>query len=447
MPEPKLFAVAGRPIMHSLSPAMHNAAFHACGINAIYTRISADDAAGALETASEIGMAGLNITAPLKEDCAALCGRLEGAAAELGAVNTIILSKGRAVGHNTDCDGVAGALSSAGVELSGAQAVVLGGGGAARAAAHALLRKGAQVTVANRTEEKAREIARELGCLSCGIHGREFIEAMQGAGVVVSTLSTGMRVVQPRLLRRGMAVLDAIYSQQTALSRDAAASGCNVISGKEWLLWQGATAFEIFTGRKAPIRAMRNAILHSRTTRAKNNIALVGFMGSGKSALATRISALFGMRLIDTDREIEKKWGKSIREIFEKDGEAAFRRLERRTVARAASSKGCVIACGGGAVLDRRNVAGLRRSCTVAWLWASPREILRRVGKGKQRPLLNVQGRKAAVRRLLASRIPSYAYTADFVAKSNAKNVSGLVLDEVSDAKCASKKNCSRVDA
>lgn len=186
------------------------------------------------------------------------------------------------------------------------------------------------------------------------------------------------------------------------------------------------------TGRNALLSSMRKAV--SKKAGFRKNIALVGFMGSGKSVVAAQISKLSGMRLIDIDRGIEKKAGQSISMIFEKCGEAAFREMERQEIARASKRQHCVISCGGGAVLDKRNARALRKGGLVVWLWASPEEILRRVGKGKQRPLLNVENREAAVRRLLASRLPSYASAADFVAESNEKDVAGLILDEASIA-------------
>lgn len=432
MRKTRIFAVAGNPVMHSMSPDMHNAAFREIGMDAVYIRLASASADAALRTARQIGMSGLSITSPFKERMVALLDRKDARVQKLGAVNTVMLGKDGVSGFNTDWDGVSGSLAAAGVVLKGTAAVVLGAGGAAKAAVCALADAGAAVTVAARNGGKAAELAKKFGCESCSLGREELASAMAGAEIVVSALNTHERAVPPELFRKGMVVLDAIYSAETALSADAAAAGCKVIGGEEWLLWQGVKAFEIFAGEPAPVEAMRGAI--SRASAAsKSNIALVGFMGSGKSKVAREISKLTGIARIDTDEEVRGTAGKSINEIFKQDGERGFRELERQAVSRLHGLQGNAISCGGGAVLDERNVKILKENCIVVWLWASEEETCRRLKGEKGRPLLEANDRKGRIEALLAERIPAYAACADVVIGTDgipAADVAKLIVDE-----------------
>lgn len=428
----RIFASTGKPIMHSASPQMHNAAFRELGMDAVYIRLSAASAEEALRIAGQTGMSGMSITSPLKEKMLALLDRKDARVQKLGAVNTVKIEKGEVSGFNTDGDGVSGSLSAAGIALDGKSAVVLGAGGAAKAAVCALVDAKAKVTVAARKKERAASLARQFGCNSCSLGREELASAMAGAEIVVSALNTHERVVPPELFRKGMVVLDATYSAKTALSSDAEAAGCKVIGGEEWLLWQGVKAFEIFTGEKAPVEAMRNAIA-AKEEAGRGNIALVGFMGSGKSKVAREISKLTGMPRIDTDDEVRAMAGKSINDIFREDGERGFREIERQVIANLQGAQGRVISCGGGAVLDSRNVAVLKENCTIVWLWAGEEETCRRLEGEKGRPLLDAKDRKERIGALLSERIPSYAACADVVVGTegmSANDVAKLIVHE-----------------
>ena len=447
MARTRIFASTGKPIMHSISPQMHNAAFRGLGMDAVYIRLAAANADAALLAARQIGMDGLNVTTPYKEEFVRLMDNMDESAASVGAVNTVKLENGRATGFNTDGNGVSGALIGNGIQINGKKAVVLGAGGAAMAAVNALCSNGAKVIVANRTHRKAKALAERFGCAACSLEEKELAAALHGADIVVSALSTHERVIPKGLLGKNTVVLEAIYAKGTALAADAKENGCRVLEGREWLLWQGVKAFEIFTGSKAPAKAMREAIVcPSGTARpsllreaiAKNeprkgNVALVGFMGSGKSRVAREISKLAGMERIDTDEEARGIAGKSINEIFRQDGERGFREIERQANSKLQGVHGNVISCGGGAVLDERNVAVLKENCTIVWLWASEEETCRRLEGEKGRPLLDAKDRKGRIGALLAERIPRYAACADLVVGTegmSANDVAKLIIDE-----------------
>ncbi len=412
MSKTKIFAVVGKPILHSKSPEMHNAAFKALGIDAVYTRLAAESAEEALETAKAIGIDGLNITSPFKEDFAKLV-TLDETVKKLGAVNTVLLRQNKSVGYNTDPKGVVGALKSRGISLAGKKAVVLGGGGAAKAAALGLISVGASVTIANRTIEKAKSIADSLGCEHARLS--DLARIMKNVNILVSAVSTTERIILPELLHKNLVVLDANYSTETALVSDAKNKGCRTIDGREWLLHQGAAAFELFTGKKAPLRVMRKAIYTKKDDKRKLNIALIGMMGSGKNTVAKEIARMRKIKLIDVDREIEKQARKSIREIFEEDGEEEFRKMECAKIAKIKNVRSSIIACGGGVVLNNENVRTLKDRCTVVWLWASPEVMHRRTKNDESRPLLNIPNRQEVLFRILRARAATYASAADLV--------------------------------
>jgi len=162
----------------------------------------------------------------------------------------------------------------------------------------------------------------------------------------------------------------------------------------------------------------------------KSNIALIGFMGTGKSAVGSELSRRLGTDLVEVDDLIAERAGKSIPEIFSEDGEAAFRKLEMEAVAEVSRREGVVISCGGGVVLDPKNVDRLKMSSVVVLLTAPVEEILHRADRdGGSRPLLNIPDREARVRELLTFRQPLYLRAADYIV-----DTSGLNPEEIAEA-------------
>jgi shikimate dehydrogenase len=419
MGSPELFAVAGKPVLHSRSPQMHNAAFATLGMDARYVRLAAESAEEALCAANELGLRGMNVTSPFKEEIARLVHKKSDGASKLGAVNTVVFGDGEPYGCNTDPDGVFGALGASGTEISGKKAVVLGAGGAAKAAVYALLAKNAAVTVANRTAAKAKAVADAFGCDSCPIDAAG--EAISRADILVSALSTADFVVEPQWLRKGHLVLDANYASETALVREAKKRGCTVVDGREWLLHQGAKAFSVFTRKEAPLDAMRKAAYAKPEGAGKGNIALIGMMGSGKDSVAKALSAKTGMPVLGTDALVEEKAGRMVREIFAKEGEEAFRKRESAALASLRDAEGSAINCGGGIVIAEKNRKALRRLAMVAWLWADVRTIMARVPRDGTRPLLEGEAPEKRLRALLGERMAAYAESSDMVLVTDRK--------------------------
>jgi shikimate dehydrogenase len=420
----ELFAVAGNPVFQSKSPLIFNTAFRELDIDAHYVRLAAATAGEIVATAREIGIRGLNITAPFKADILEHLDAVEEDAKKVGSVNTIVRRDGAYVGYNTDIGGVSLAVKESGFEPAGKKVVVIGAGGAGRAAACALIRAGSRVTLVNRTFERARAAAEHLGCEALPLDRVK--EALTGAHLLISTVSTESTLIDPVLLSRKMIVLDANYGHPSPLVSDASRAGCRLIDGREWLLDQALPAFELFTDRTAPVVAMRRALWKTRRD-ARRNIALIGFMGAGKSIVAERIAALTGMTLVDIDKRIEEKAGVAVTEIFRTHGEDEFRRMEQAEIEELGLDVDQVAACGGGALMNRSNVRVLRNNCLSVWLWADTHTALARIGDTSTRPMLQTgtdAGTTASA--LLEQRVPFYARTSDLLV-----NTAGKTPDEI----------------
>jgi shikimate kinase len=160
----------------------------------------------------------------------------------------------------------------------------------------------------------------------------------------------------------------------------------------------------------------------------KSSIALIGFMGTGKTAVGKLLAPKLGKQFVELDALIEKNAGRSIPEIFRRDGEVRFRELEIDAVREISTQKNVVIACGGGVVLNTINIERLRKESVIICLTASPSAILRRTAPDKGgRPLLNVADRAQEVRKLLELRRPFYARAADITVNTSRLTIDGVV--------------------
>jgi len=161
----------------------------------------------------------------------------------------------------------------------------------------------------------------------------------------------------------------------------------------------------------------------------KTNVALIGFMGAGKTAVGEALAKKLGRKFVELDLLIERKAGKSIPEVFQHDGEVAFRELEIEATREIAKEKNLVIACGGGLVLNKINIDRLREESIIVYLTASPGAILKRVSSEEgQRPLLEVDNPTQTIRELLRFRKPFYKRAADITI-----NTSKLDTDSVAE--------------
>lgn len=404
----EFFAVAGRPVLHSLSPALFRAAFAATGRNAAYARLSAVTAVDVLKLARHLRLTGLNVTSPFKQDLAGLLDELAPSAARLGAVNLVEFREGRVVGHNLDGDGVAALLERAAFQAKGRRAAVLGAGGAARAAADRLREEGAEVILINRTEVRGRAAAAAAGVEFVPLEAARPVLAR--ADILLVCWPSSAPALPAGWLPSGGVLLDANYAG-SAWAEAATVAGCRYLDGKEWLLGQAVSGYRILAGGEAPREKMRQALASPVTPAGP--LVLAGIMGSGKSTTGRRLGARLSRPFVDTDREIEKSAGMKIPEIFAREGEEGFRRREREAVAAALRGGESVIALGGGGLLHPATRADLR-GATVVWLWSEPSRAAARC-RGEGRPLLAGSEPTALLSGILEKRFETYARSADLI--------------------------------
>ena len=264
------------PAGHSLSPAMHNAAFTKLGLEAQYEAldVTSDELPEATERLRAEESYGANVTVPHKLTVLPYMDELTDAAEAIGAVNTIINRAGRLVGDNTDATGFLRALlEDADTEPRGRRAVLLGAGGAGRAVAYALLTAGVgQLQIFNRTQEKAEKVALEFSDYGSTevVDFRGLETAVRGADLLVNTTSVGLEheginpdlsPLPPGLLPHQGLVCDLIYRpEKTRLLRDAEGEGLKTQNGVPMLVYQGAEAFRAWTGEDAPVSVMMDAV-------------------------------------------------------------------------------------------------------------------------------------------------------------------------------------------
>jgi 3-dehydroquinate dehydratase/shikimate dehydrogenase len=269
-PATRVFGILGSDVMRSLSPVLHNRAFAARDLDAVYVPLQAEALAPFLEILPALGLAGFSVTRPFKTDIVHHLQAVDHMAGLSGSVNTVAVQDGTLVGSSTDGHGVVAPLKEK-VELKGKRVVIVGAGGASRAAAFALRHVGSRVTVLARRPQQAAEVAAAVGC----DHGALADLAACEWDVLINATPVGSAAdpvkspVPARLHRPGTVVLDMVYDPQvTPLLREAQAAGAQTVGGLQMLIAQAAGQFETWTGLEAPLDAMRAAALAAAEERA-----------------------------------------------------------------------------------------------------------------------------------------------------------------------------------
>lgn len=275
----EVYAVLGKPVRHSLSPQMHNAAFSALGINAVYVALEVEDPSAlssTLRAMRNLGFRGANVTVPLKEAACAAMDRLDPEALRTGSVNTVQFTQDALSGFSTDGYGFVTAYEEAfGVGLRGSKVLVLGAGGAGRAVALTVAGQGAaSMVLCNRTIQRAQEVSREITsqCPNVQVSAvgeAERVEAAAEVDVIIQSTSVGLHEGDVPLLdaaafRPGQRFFDLVYSRNETVSvRAAREGGADAVSGLGMLLHQGAKSFSLWTGKTAPLEVMHAALLEA----------------------------------------------------------------------------------------------------------------------------------------------------------------------------------------
>lgn len=279
----RVVGIIGDPVAHSLSPAMHNAAFRALDLDFAYVAFPVEAARvrQALDGIRALNIVGINVTVPHKERVVAWLDSVSPRARRVGAVNTIVQRNGRLHGENTDVPGFQRALEDAAFRIRGCRAVLVGAGGVARAVLAALLDGGARtVTIANRTVARARYLAHtsRIAAARAAAVSLPMLEdsaVLQDADLVVNATAIGLhgesffplayRATPPSCL-----FVDLIYGRRTDFLLRAGRARRRTLDGSGMLVHQGAAAFTMWTGQPAPIAVMK-AALHAARRRTSQS--------------------------------------------------------------------------------------------------------------------------------------------------------------------------------
>jgi len=270
----QIFGVMGWPVEHSLSPVMHNAAFEALGIHAVYVPfpVKPEDLGKATMSLRALNVSGVNVTVPHKGAVTEFLDEIDTTAKRIGAVNTIVQKNRKLYGYNTDGPGFMLSLRKDGhFDPAGKKAVVLGSGGAAGAVAMALAEAGVRrLVIANRDKNRAEVLAKrvikhyERETLPVALdESRALYWLIRESDILVNATSVGLAgndrlTLNPNCLHNKLFVFDLVY-RETALLKSAKRRGLKTLDGLGMLVSQGARSFEIFTGKRAPFRVMRTA--------------------------------------------------------------------------------------------------------------------------------------------------------------------------------------------
>ena len=339
------------------------------------------------------------MTIPYKQTVIPYLDHVSPIARRIGAVNTVVNREGRLYGYNTDYHGMTALIRRVGLQLQGKKVLVLGTGGTGKTAC---------VVAADLGAAEVLTVSRSKSGGDTDYH--EAVTLHTDARIIINTTPAGMypdcgsRPIDLTPFDRLEGVVDAVYNPlRTELVLDALDKGVPAEGGLYMLVMQAVAAAEKFLDTEIPSetadRVFRSVLA------SKENVVLTGMPGSGKSTVG-RLLSIEGYEFVDTDAEIEKRCGCSIRELISQRGETFFRDLESEVIREVSAHSGRIISTGGGAILRPENVRCLKRNGCLFFLDAS----LSRLGETADRPLSNTREK---LERLYNDRLPIYNATAD----------------------------------
>ena len=356
--------------------------------------------------------AGINVTIPHKQDVTPYCDFLSGEAHAIGSVNTIVRKGNKLYGHNTDCFGLSALIDLAGVSLNGKKVLILGSGGTSLTAQYvAKSRKAEQIIVVSR-------------------HGKNNYGNMSeqaDADAIINTTPVGMypdngkSPIDLSVFENLSGVIDVVYNPiRSALVMDAAERGITALGGLAMLVNQAWKAHQLFFEGSEPLEVNADYV-YKRILEKVSNIILVGMPGSGKTTVGRLVAERLNRPFIDTDEEIVKRAGRPIPEIFARDGEDGFRRIESEVISDVCKESGGVISVGGGGVMRAENRGAMRQNGIIIHL-TRPVEMLRTEGRPLSKSIEDL-------REMLGVRAPVYGGMCDF-AVDNTASV-GQAVDDI----------------
>lgn len=443
----RLIGLIGNPVEHTLSPVIHNGISEKMGISSVYVpfKVEKEGLEDAVKGAYELNILGMNVTVPHKNQVIECLADVDGAAAKIGAVNTLVRVEELHgyKGYNTDMLGLRRQIQEDGIVLKKNTVVVLGAGGAAKAVVYMCLLEGAKkIYLLNRTIQRAESIAQEMN------------QAFSSDKVVPMPLADYEKIAEENLIvfqatsiglapnveqvvledsafyRKVKTGVDLIYNPaNTKFMKLVTEHGGKAYNALKMLLYQGVIAYELWHNIKVPEDIVADIYTDlKRKVYPKDNIVFIGFMGSGKSTVGRELAKRLGMDFLDTDAYIEKCAGKSISNIFAEDGEEAFRKLETEVLEQLRDTMtNTVFSTGGGMPLRKENARLLKEIGKVYYLMAANSVIYDRVKDNTQRPLLQGKNPFGRICELMKQRRPLYEAAADVWIDTNSNDLEEVI--------------------
>ncbi len=263
----KIIGIFGNPIEHTLSPAMHNAAFNTLGLDMSYVpfRVLPEDLPDAVRAVRSLNLLGVNITVPHKENVIPLLDEVDKEAEFIGAVNTVVNNDKKLKGYNTDGRGFMRSLLEEGISVDGKDIIIIGAGGASRAISYYLSEKSSRLFLYDLDRKKTEKLASDLKKIRRNIFIPENISDVAKPFMIINATPLGLKPSDPLPFNQDhvtpdMVICDLVY-KKTKFLQEADKKGSRTIDGSGMLLWQGVLAFELWTGIQPPVDVMRQALL------------------------------------------------------------------------------------------------------------------------------------------------------------------------------------------
>lgn len=395
------YGLIGERLGHSFSKIIHE---KLCPYTYDLLPLRPDEVEGFL-TRREF--AAINVTIPYKETVLPYLTEIDPAAKAIGAVNTVVNRGGKLYGYNTDFAGLSHLLDAHGFDLRGKKALILGSGGTSKTALAVARHKGAAAALVVSRHPGAGQITYEQAL-------REHADAE----AVINTTPVGMypdlgsQPIDLARFKRLQFVVDVIYNPlRTRLLLQAEALSIPCCNGLEMLVAQAKYAAEHFLDKPLPEEAI--ASVHRALCCERRNLVLIGMPSCGKTTTGRMLAEQMGREFVDVDERIAALAGMSIPDIFARQGEAAFRRLEKQALEEACGRTGLVISPGGGIVKDEDNVRLMRHNGVIFFL---DRDLERLAMQDPSRPL---SSSREAVEALYVQRLPLYRRYSDMTIDNN----------------------------
>ena len=396
------YGLIGEHLTHSFSKEIHE---KIAGYTYDLHSIAPDELASFLQSRA---FRAVNVTIPYKEKVIPFLDEISPAAREMGAVNVVVVRSGKLCGYNTDYEGFIAMTRHAGISFGGRAVLILGAGGAAKAVQAAARHLGARTVVcATRHPRSADQMPLN------DLRDTERFEIIVNATPIGMYPQNDGRIADFGAFSRLEGVLDCVYNPlRTILVQDALERGIPAEGGLYMLVSQAFKAIEIFTDTSLDPAA--ESRLYADLLMEKTNVVLTGMPSCGKTTVGKQIAEMLHKTFVDTDEEIRSKTGMDIPSFFEQYGEPAFRKVESDVLQEVAKRQNCVVATGGGAVLNPENVARLKQNGRIYFL-DRPLELLTPTS---DRPL---SSDRTALTRRFAERYPIYVRTADAIIRHDGR--------------------------